>query len=117
MLMTVMVTALRSAPTDITDIPPIRALPMATMVRHGLAAESLSERARGIDMLIMAVATTDIVAMDTAIGAATVMDVDMVMVVDMPMAVAATAAASMAAAVSMVEAAVMAVADTGSFLD
>lgn len=41
MLMAVTRTVLRLALTDITDMRRMPALPMATMARHGLAAESL----------------------------------------------------------------------------
>lgn len=130
MPLTAMLTALRLAPTDITDMLRTPARRMDTMARHGLAAESLLGRVRGIGMPIMAVAITAI-AVDTAIVAGMVMATDTVTVMGTLMAVAATeaditvviVAATMAAAVTTVVADIMVVvvtaagtaAATGSF--
>lgn len=82
-----MLTALRYALMDITAMLRMRALPMDTMARSGLAKEYLSERDRGITV---AIATMDpatgiaepmniVASMDTAM----VMAMDEVVTVDM----------------------------------
>lgn len=75
--------ALLSAPMDITGTLPMLVLLMDTMARSGLAAVSLSERARGTDMAVSImgatigtmIGTTDgiaIVGMDVAMPMATI---------------------------------------------